>query len=91
MHRDIVFSYPHEVENLAYTGKCDVHAMCLPERFITIQGHPEFNEEIMREIVAMRHKSGLFTDEMRKDALERVDRYQDGVTVSAAFLRFLLE
>ncbi|KAK0121477.1 hypothetical protein ONS95_009771 [Cadophora gregata] len=91
MHRDIVFDYPEGVEPLASTDRCAIQAMYVPKRYISVQGHPEFTEEIMREIVQLRHSTGLFTDEMEKDAIERVDRYQDGVTVAQAFLKFLLE
>ncbi|KAH6724775.1 class I glutamine amidotransferase-like protein [Leptodontidium sp. MPI-SDFR-AT-0119] len=91
MHRDIVYDYPEGVEPLASTAKCLIQAMYIPKRYISVQGHPEFTEEIMREIVKSRHSTGLFTDEMEKDAIERVDRYQDGVVVSQAFLKFLLE
>ncbi|CZS97891.1 hypothetical protein WAI453_008889 [Rhynchosporium graminicola] len=91
MHRDIVVSYPPGAEELAYTDKCAVQAMYVPKRYISVQGHPEFTEDMMREIVKLRHATGLFTDEMEKDAIERVDRYQDGLVVAATFLRFLLE
>ncbi|KAL2076253.1 hypothetical protein VTL71DRAFT_1196 [Oculimacula yallundae] len=91
MHRDIVYEYPEGAEELAYTDKCSVQAMYVPRRYISVQGHPEFTEDIMREIVKVRHATGLFTDEMEKDAIERVDRYQDGVVVAATFLKFLLE
>ncbi|KAG0652502.1 glutamine amidotransferase [Hyphodiscus hymeniophilus] len=46
MHRDIVYNYPDGVESLAYTEKCAVQGMYIPKRVITVQGHPEFNEEI---------------------------------------------
>lgn len=91
MHKDIVFEYPKGVENLAYTSKCDVHAMYVPRRLITIQGHPEFTGDIMREILTTRHKLGVFDKETYDEMMGRVDKYQDGVVVSQAFLRFLLE
>ncbi|KAG4420584.1 hypothetical protein IFR04_006291 [Cadophora malorum] len=91
MHRDIVYDYPEGVEPLASTDRCAVQAMYIPKRYISVQGHPEFTEEIMREIVKLRHSTGLFTDDMEKDAIERVDRYQDGVVVAQTFLKFLLE
>lgn len=91
MHRDIVFEYPEGVEALAYTDKCAVQGMYVPKRFITVQGHPEFNEEIVREVLETRHKQGIFDDEAFNDAIGRVDKYQDGVVVAAAFLKFLLE
>lgn len=91
MHRDIVFEYPKGVEELAYTDKCSVQGMYVSKRLITVQGHPEFDEEIVRELLIARHKSGIFNDEVFRDAMARVDKYQDGVVVSKAFLRFLLE
>jgi GMP synthase-like glutamine amidotransferase len=91
MHRDVVYEYPEEVEELAYTSKCSVQGMYIPKRLITVQGHPEFNEEIVRELLISRHRAGIFDDEVFEDTMARVDKYQDGVVVAKAFLRFLLE
>jgi GMP synthase-like glutamine amidotransferase len=91
MHRDIVYNYPEGVEELAYTEKCNVQAMYVPKRLITVQGHPEFNEEIMRELLNARHDAGIFDDEIFEDGMGKVDKYHDGVVVSEAFLKFLLE
>jgi len=91
MHRDIVYTYPPDVEQLAYTEKCSVQGMYISKRLITVQGHPEFNEEIVRELLVARHKAGVFDDELFGDAMGRVDKYQDGVVVAKAFLKFLLE
>ena len=91
MHRDIVYNYPEGVEALASTDKCSVQGMYAAKRFITVQGHPEFTEEIAREILKARYAQGIFDEAMFKDAIGRVDRYQDGVVVSQTFLRFLLE
>ena len=91
MHRDIVYNYPDGVEPLAYSEKCAVQGMYIPQRLITVQGHPEFNEEIVPELLIARHASGIFDDEIFKDSMRRVDKYHDGVVVSQAFLRFLLE
>ena len=91
MHRDIVYNYPEGTEELAYTDKCAVQGMYIPNRLITVQGHPEFTEEIVRELLIARHGSGIFNDEMFEDAMCRVDKYHDGVVVAQAFLRFLLE
>lgn len=91
MHRDVVDDYPDGVEALAYTEKCSVQGMYVPRRLIAVQGHPEFNEEIMRDLLVARHEQGIFDDELFKDGMGRADKYQDGVVVSMAFLRFLLE
>lgn len=91
MHRDIVYNYPDGVEALAYTEKCEIQGMYVPQRLITVQGHPEFTEEIVRELLIARHTQGIFDDETFKDSMGRVDKYHDGVVVSKAFLKFLLE
>lgn len=91
MHRDVVYEYPPGVEELAYTEKCEVQGMYIPKLLITVQGHPEFNEDIVRELLVARHGSGIFNDEMFQDAIGRVDKDQDGIVVAQAFLRFVLE
>jgi GMP synthase-like glutamine amidotransferase len=91
MHRDIVYAYPEGVEELAYTDKCAVQGMYIPKRLITVQGHPEFNEEIVRELLLARHASKIFDDEVFEDGMRRVGNSQDGVVVAKAFLKFLLE
>ncbi|TVY52836.1 putative glutamine amidotransferase-like protein [Lachnellula cervina] len=91
MHRDIVYEYPEGVEALAYTEKCAVQGMYVSKRLITVQGHPEFNEEIVREILGTRHTLGIFDAATYQEMIGRVDKYQDGVVVAQAFLRFLLE
>lgn len=91
MHRDAVFDLPEGVEHLAYTEKCPIQGMYVPKRLITVQGHPEFNEDIVRELLVARHGSGIFDDKMFEDAIGRVDKLQDGVVVAQAFLKFLLE
>ena len=91
MHRDAVFEYPPGVEQLAYTQGCNVQGMYIAKKLFTVQGHPEFNEEIVTEILEKRHELGVFDDETFEDAMSRVDKHQDGVVVAQAFLRFLLE
>jgi len=93
MHRDIVASLPpnSDIEILGTTSKCAIHGMYVPKKLITIQGHPEFNSEIVRQLLEMRYESKIFDDETFLDAIERVDRHHDGVLIAQAFLRFLLE
>jgi GMP synthase-like glutamine amidotransferase len=91
MHRDIVYEYPEGTEELAYTPKCAVHGMYIEKRLITLQGHPEFNEEIMRELLTLRHGLGIFNDEIFADSMGRADKSHDGVVAAKAFLKFLLE
>lgn len=91
MHRDIVYEYPPEVEQLAYTDKCAVQGMYSEKRIITVQGHPEFTEEIMKALMKLRHEMGIFDTAQYEDSLQRAGKYHDGVVVAEAFLKFLLE
>lgn len=65
--------------------------MYIPKRVMTVQGHPEFTEEIMRDLLDTAYASGLFDKDVFEEAMKRVDTYQDEVVVAQAFLRFLLE
>ena len=68
-----------------------MQAAYIPKRVLTVQGHREFTEEIMRELLDRAYVSGLFDKDIFEDSIKRVDKYQDGVVVAQAFLRFLLE
>jgi GMP synthase-like glutamine amidotransferase len=91
MHRDIVFEYPEGVEKLGGTPRCLVQGMYAKGKFITVQGHPEFNGEIVSEILGARHSQKIFNDEQYADAMDRVENRHDGIAVAKGFLRFLLE
>ncbi|KAH7068926.1 class I glutamine amidotransferase-like protein [Paraphoma chrysanthemicola] len=91
MHKDIVFEYPEGVEKLGASPRCLVQGMYKKDRFISVQGHPEFNEGIMVELVKTRNKQGIFEDEQARDALARSGEHHDGVNIAKAFLRFLLD
>jgi GMP synthase-like glutamine amidotransferase len=91
MHKDIVFEYPSDVEKLGASPRCLVQGMYKKDKFISVQGHPEFNKDIMDVVVTARNKQGIFEDEQTRDALERSGKHHDGVNIAKAFLRFLLE
>jgi ribose 5-phosphate isomerase RpiB len=58
---------------------------------ISVQGHPEFTEEMVREILDMRKYGGILGDDIYQDGVNRVANKHDGVAVAQVFLRFLLE
>ena len=91
MHRDIVFTCPPDVILLGSSPRCANQGMYSPGHFITVQGHPEFNEEIETEIIQARTKAGVFTEGEAQDALKRAGNYHDGVSIGMTFLKFLLE
>ncbi|KAI0997141.1 hypothetical protein K3495_g11045 [Podosphaera aphanis] len=91
MHRDVVNCCPEGVELLGSTDICVIQSMYIPQRMITVQGHPEYNEEIVSLLLRWRLNSGILDEETFTDAIGRVNKHHDGVAVAKAFLRFLLE
>ncbi|KAH1621148.1 hypothetical protein KXX31_007093 [Aspergillus fumigatus] len=90
MHRDIVFDYPPNVVPLGSSPRCAVQGMYRPGHFITVQGHPEFKQDIVSEIVKLRMSMGAFSKEQGEDALARAGKDHDGIAIGVAFLKFLL-
>ncbi|KAK8079632.1 hypothetical protein PG997_007450 [Apiospora hydei] len=76
---------------LAHTAVCATQAMYIPQRMIALQGHPEFTEDMVREILEMRHDGGIIPDGVFEDAIGRVANAHDGVAIARAFLKFLRE
>ena len=91
MHKDLVYHYPDGVEDLGSSDACKVQGMYMPGRLITVQGHPEFTEEIVRELLENRHRLNIFGDEVFEEAVKRVGKSQDGVLVAQAFVEFLMD
>ncbi len=91
MHRDIVFCYPDDVEQLGSSPVCRVQGMYKKGHVITVQGHPEYDEEIMTEIIRARHAMGIFSDEDADKYMDKAVKHHDGVAVGRAFIKFLLE
>ena len=89
MHRDVVCEYPPGVEPLGASAPCTVQGMYKDKKLITVQGHPEFDEEIERQILNKRNEMGILTDEVFKEALGRVANEQDGVIIAQGFLKLV--
>ncbi|RYP91936.1 hypothetical protein DL770_001910 [Monosporascus sp. CRB-9-2] len=91
MHRDAVLTHPPGVKILARTNICDTQVFYSPKRLISVQGHPEFTEDMVREILEKRRYGGIITDILFKDGMRRVGDEHDGVAVAKLFLKFLRE
>ncbi|KAI0469595.1 putative class I glutamine amidotransferase [Xylaria cf. heliscus] len=89
MHRDAVLSFPPGVVQLARTSVCANQGMYIPGRMISLQGHPEFTEEMVREILEVRRHGGFASDAVYLGGVSRVGNKHDGVAVAQALIRFL--
>uniref|UniRef100_A0A1J3E2Z6 Glutamine amidotransferase domain-containing protein n=1 Tax=Noccaea caerulescens TaxID=107243 RepID=A0A1J3E2Z6_NOCCA len=50
-HQDEVLELPESATLLAYSDKCNVEMCSYGNHFLCIQGHPEYNKEILSEII----------------------------------------
>ncbi|EJT72214.1 hypothetical protein, variant [Gaeumannomyces tritici R3-111a-1] len=97
MHRDIAKDLPDGKADpsapppvaLASNGVCSQQGFLWPGRAVTVQGHPEFTEGIVREILELRHDAGIHSDDLYKSGISRVANEHDGVAIANAFLRFI--
>lgn len=91
MHRDEVLVASRQVELLGSTAACVNQGMYDYRRLFTIQAHPEYDEDIVTEILQIRYGKGMISERAFHDAMERAKLPHDGIVVGEAFLRFLLE
>lgn len=98
MHRDIIMPHslptsgPHaDVKILGSTDHCEIQGLIKPGKFLTVQGHPEYNATIVGEVLKARHEMGIFDDKTYHEAVERIVDTHDGIVVGAEFLRFWLK
>ncbi|EFE40345.1 hypothetical protein TRV_04924 [Trichophyton verrucosum HKI 0517] len=89
MHRDVVYELPANTVALGHTPKCSIQGMYNPRRFISVQGHPEFNRDIVMEI--MQTRKANYPPDVFDEAMKVIDNKQDGVVIGEAFLKFLAE
>ncbi|KAI4745570.1 class I glutamine amidotransferase-like protein [Aureobasidium sp. EXF-12298] len=91
MHQDMVYTYPTDVLPLAHTTRCENQGMYVKGRLITVQGHPEFNGEMVTHILTARHDAGVFKDEIYEDGIKRVGETHGGEVIAKAFVKFLMD
>jgi GMP synthase-like glutamine amidotransferase len=92
LHRDKLSKLPDYpgIENLGYSPVCAIHGLYAPGRLISVQGHPEFEENILREIIVTRNKAGIIPDDVFVSAEARLKNSHDGVEIAVTFLEFIL-
>ncbi|KAB8278286.1 Aldehyde/histidinol dehydrogenase [Aspergillus minisclerotigenes] len=82
MHRDIVYDVPRGCVNLGSSPRCKVQGLYMPQRVLALQGHPEYDEFVMTEVINLRHAMGVFHPELAKDGLSRAGKQHDGALIA---------
>jgi len=60
------------------------------DKFITVQGHPEFTAQIEGEKLRRNLELGTMDQKVFDDGMMRVERENDGVWFAMTFIRFAL-
>ena len=104
MHRDHVpaQTIPSAFHQLGTTPTCDNHGMVrflsspTPEgrtlenvQIFTVQGHPEFDETIVTELVRIRRANGIIDEKTAADAEKRKKEPTHGLLLGKAIWRVL--
>ncbi|KAL0064544.1 hypothetical protein AAF712_008489 [Marasmius tenuissimus] len=98
MHRDYVPSVPPQFHLLGSTDATMNQGMVryfgdsvsrdpIQIQILTVQGHPEFTEPIVSEVLKTRHATGVVDDATKDDATRRKDWRNDGKIVARAVWR----
>lgn len=90
MHRDIAHEVPEGCVNLGSTPICEIQGLYMPGRILTVQGHPEYDEFVMTNLLEARHKTGIFNDEIFQGGMSRAGLSHDGLVFAEAVWRFIL-
>ncbi|KAL9607919.1 MAG: hypothetical protein Q9167_007215 [Letrouitia subvulpina] len=76
-------------KTLGMSPVCQVQGMFVPGRLMTLQGHPEFDDKIMVELLKASKDLGFEDDALIDDAMSRVNNKHDGTLVAAVLLKFI--
>ena len=88
-HRDHVISLPPGAQLLSRSPKTPVEAYAIDSQVLCIQGHPEFNNDIVRKIVETRMEAGSLPKDIGERALESLSGLPDHDPLYEALLEFL--
>ena len=89
VHRDHVTRVPSGAEVLASAEKAPVQIYAIGAKVLGIQGHPEFNNDIVRDLIESRRQSGAIDPETAREALASLASEPDDARLRAMIQGFL--
>ena len=90
MHQDQVVKAPPEATTTATSEFCEHAAFSYKGNAISIQPHPEFSQEFIRDLVEMRRGS-IIPEDQADAALADLDRENDAADYAAQMAAFFKE
>lgn len=91
VHRDAVIQLPDGVQSIGSSKDCECHGMFKPNRILSFQGHPEFDEPIMTAILKGRYSIGFFSEEQYREGMSRVALPHSGSVLVPRICQFFLD
>lgn len=77
-HQDQVFEIPSEGEVLAWSENTGIEMFAIGDHVLGIQGHPEFPEDVFKEMMNVCVKEGLMKEELANAAKASLEESRDG-------------
>ncbi|KAJ3158240.1 hypothetical protein HDU86_002949 [Geranomyces michiganensis] len=90
MHQDHVSVLPPGFKVLASTDKCPIQMAVRGDRYLTIQGHPEFTAGVVTEIVKARQAAGIFTEDFASTVFSNLDNAVDNSWFGKKMIGFMV-
>jgi GMP synthase-like glutamine amidotransferase len=63
MHQDHVTVIPPGFHSLGHTEISPNQILLKPQKYLSVQGHPEFTAGFVEDLVEMRRQKGIFSNE----------------------------
>jgi GMP synthase (glutamine-hydrolysing) len=89
-HQDQVVEKPAEAQVVATSPFCANAALVYGDRAFTVQAHPEFGPDFIRDLIATRGR-GVVPDPLLETAQAALDRPVDSAKLADRIARFLRE
>ena len=86
-HQDQVVEKPKDAEVLASTDFCENAALVYGNQVLTIQPHPEFTADFLKDL--LEHRGHILPDDIRQTAEANADKATDEARIAEQFAKFL--
>jgi GMP synthase-like glutamine amidotransferase len=90
VHQDVVFEPPQGLTIIGSTEKTRVQGLYARGKILTLQGHPEFADEIVETITNNLYNEGLITKDLFKDSLSSLSlKKNHGTEIGKIIAKFI--
>ncbi|KAG0140324.1 hypothetical protein CROQUDRAFT_665338 [Cronartium quercuum f. sp. fusiforme G11] len=103
LHQDHVLSVPNNCFSIGSTSNCDIHGLIRfgshlgPSEFnrptdislLTVQGHPEFNPDVLLKLIDAREEGGVFSKALAEESRKYARMHDDGVWFGTLILQIM--